>query len=199
MSAGGVTLAARRLTRELSSLAADPIPGVTVTGPAEQSTGGDVQFPVAVDVEISADCPLLAASPYSGESFHLLVTFDSEYPFRPPTFRFLGTPPLHPHVYSNGLICLEPLYAPHYTPAQKTSTLLLSVLTMLAGTQAGEKRRDASDAWFSRSYTATSDPRRVPWRFDAEYTTEPAGQGAEEGGSGGAGGGAGQGGHAGSR
>jgi len=53
---------------------------------------------------------------YSGETFTLQFTFDDRYPFEPPEVVFVGTPPIHEHVYANGYICLSTL-SKDWTPA----------------------------------------------------------------------------------
>jgi ubiquitin-conjugating enzyme E2 W len=65
---------------------------------------------------------------YTGENFTLQFKFSEEYvkfftinfiifyikilnkPIESPEVIFIGTPPIHPHIYSNGYICLSILY-----------------------------------------------------------------------------------------
>ncbi|KAJ2676755.1 hypothetical protein GGH99_005843 [Coemansia sp. RSA 1285] len=47
---------------------------------------------------------------YEGEEYMLLFEFPDEYPLESPVVTFSGDPPVHPHVYSNGHICLSILY-----------------------------------------------------------------------------------------
>lgn len=45
---------------------------------------------------------------YEGEQFQLLFKFNNKYPFDSPEVTFIGSNiPVHPHVYSNGHICLS--------------------------------------------------------------------------------------------
>lgn len=44
---------------------------------------------------------------YAGETFTLQFRFTGNYPFDSPEVVFVGTPPVHPHIYSNGHICLS--------------------------------------------------------------------------------------------
>lgn len=45
---------------------------------------------------------------YDGEHFQLLFKFNNKYPFDSPEVTFIGPNiPVHPHVYSNGHICLS--------------------------------------------------------------------------------------------
>ena len=41
------------------------------------------------------------------EIFHLQFTFSQDYPLDSPQVIFINTIPCHPHVYSNGHICLS--------------------------------------------------------------------------------------------
>jgi len=53
---------------------------------------------------------------YQGEVFTLQFRFDEKYPFEAPEVQFVGTPPVHEHVYANGYICLSTLDK-DWTPA----------------------------------------------------------------------------------
>lgn len=45
---------------------------------------------------------------YEGEHFQLLFKFSNKYPFDSPEVTFVGPNiPIHPHIYSNGHICLS--------------------------------------------------------------------------------------------
>ncbi|XP_008813293.1 probable ubiquitin-conjugating enzyme E2 16 isoform X2 [Phoenix dactylifera] len=47
---------------------------------------------------------------YANETYQLQVDFPEHYPMEAPQVIFLHPAPLHPHVYSNGHICLDILY-----------------------------------------------------------------------------------------
>ena len=68
---------------------------------------------------------------YVGEHYTLQFKFDDKYPFEAPEVMFVGTAPLHRHVYSNGYICLSTL-SKDWTPALQTSQVCLSVISMLS-------------------------------------------------------------------
>ena len=53
---------------------------------------------------------------YAGENYTLRFKFCDNYPFEPPEVTFVGTPPDHEHIYSNGWICLSTL-SKDWTPA----------------------------------------------------------------------------------
>jgi ubiquitin-protein ligase len=49
---------------------------------------------------------------YEGEAFQLQFIFNDKYPFEPPIVTFVGSTeniPVHPHVYSNGHVCISVL------------------------------------------------------------------------------------------
>mmetsp|Transcript_4259 Transcript_4259/g.6706 ORF Transcript_4259/g.6706 Transcript_4259/m.6706 type:complete len:1197 (-) Transcript_4259:91-3681(-) len=70
---------------------------------------------------------------YEGGVFELLLEFPSNYPYKPPSIRFL-TPIYHYAVSTDGKICL-PLLADRWSPATTLSTLLdeVSMLIMESG------------------------------------------------------------------
>ena len=55
----------------------------------------------------SHDAPPYPAPPPSGETFRLRVIFSERYPLEPPEVTFVPPSPVHPHIYSNGHICLD--------------------------------------------------------------------------------------------
>ena len=68
---------------------------------------------------------------FYGESFTLQVKFNNDYPIDSPEVLFIGTAPVHPHIYSNGHICLNILYE-EWSPALTVKSLCLSILSMLS-------------------------------------------------------------------
>ena len=80
---------------------------------------------------------------FAGETYTLQFKFNSEYPIEAAEVIFVGNPPEHEHVYSNGYICLSTLYA-DWTPALKTSSVCMSIISMLSS--ASKKQRPANDA-----------------------------------------------------
>ncbi|CAM9764823.1 unnamed protein product [Phaeothamnion confervicola] len=96
---------------------------------------------------------------YAGEKFRLRVAFPAEYPSKPPSVYFLQEPrpPLHPHIYTNGDICLS-LLGRDWKPNLTVSSLALSILSMLSSAKdrrvpqdnaahAGMKPGQAQDNW----------------------------------------------------
>jgi ubiquitin-conjugating enzyme E2 W len=72
-----------------------------------------------------------AGTLYSGETFTLQFKFDDRYPFEAAEVMFVGTPPIHEHVYANGYICLS-ILDKEWTPALQTSQVCMSILSMLS-------------------------------------------------------------------
>lgn len=70
-------------------------------------------------------------SVYAGEPYTLQFKFNDEYPIDSPEVIFVGNPPAHEHVYSNGYICLSTLYS-DWTPALKVSAVCMSIISMLS-------------------------------------------------------------------
>jgi ubiquitin-conjugating enzyme E2 W len=64
-------------------------------------------------------------------------------PMAAPEVTFVGTPPVHTHIYSNGHICLS-LLSDDWSPALTVSSLSVSILSMLSS--ATKKKAPADDA-----------------------------------------------------
>ncbi|KHJ94624.1 ubiquitin--protein ligase [Oesophagostomum dentatum] len=73
-----------------------------------------------------------AGTLYEGEKFSLQFRFTHQYPFNSPEVMFVGENiPVHPHVYSNGHICLS-ILSEDWTPALSVQAVCLSILSMLS-------------------------------------------------------------------
>ena len=72
---------------------------------------------------------------YRGERYTLRVQFNNEYPMDSPEVTFLLPAPVHPHIYSNGHICLNILYD-EWSPALTVRTICLSILSMMSSSRA---------------------------------------------------------------
>ena len=79
---------------------------------------------------------------YEGGYFKASMKFPNDYPYSPPTMRFL-TKVWHPNVYENGDLCISILHPPvddpqsgelpseRWNPTQSVRTILLSVISLL--------------------------------------------------------------------
>ena len=99
---------------------------------------------------------------YEGERFELQFKFDDSFPFEAPEVIFKGHIPTHPHIYSNGYICLSILYD-HWTPALRVSSIILSIQSMLSSCQ--EKVKPENDSSFV-SYSKGRSPKSFNWVFE---------------------------------
>ena len=93
----------------------------------------------------------------------VLLTCDPEPP--EVTFTPLTTPPrpipLHPHIYSNGIICLDLLARAGWTPVHNVESVCMSIQSMLTGNTKSE--RPPGDEEFVRRNTLR--PRDISWVF----------------------------------
>ncbi|KAK8136257.1 hypothetical protein PG984_004197 [Apiospora sp. TS-2023a] len=81
-------------------------------------------------------------SAFNGGYFRAEMLFENEYPYKPPTFRFM-IPIYHPNVYPDGKLCISILHNPgedimsgeaaseRWSPLQGVESVLRSVLLLL--------------------------------------------------------------------
>lgn len=122
--------AIRALQMELKSLQTSPVEGFTVTCDDENI----FKWTVAIFGP--------PGTIYQGGYFKAQLKFPSNYPYSPPTMRFL-TKVWHPNVYENGDLCVSILHPPvddphsgempceRWNPTQSVRTILLSVISLL--------------------------------------------------------------------
>ncbi|XP_075439441.1 ubiquitin-conjugating enzyme E2 W isoform X2 [Ascaphus truei] len=112
----------KRLQKELMALQNEPPPGMTLN---EKSVQNSITQWI-VDMEGAP------GTLYEGEKFQLLFKFSSRYPFDSPQVMFTGDNiPVHPHVYSNGHICLS-ILTEDWSPALSVQSVCLSIISMLS-------------------------------------------------------------------
>ncbi|KAK6751512.1 hypothetical protein RB195_003107 [Necator americanus] len=94
--------------------------------------------------QLRVDVTGAAGTSYEGEKFSLQFRFTQQYPVNSPEVMYVGENiPVHPHVYSNGHICLS-ILSEDWTPAMSVQTVCLSILSMLSS--AREKKRPPDNA-----------------------------------------------------
>merc|ERR1712156_694854 len=144
--------AMKRLQKELQNLIESPPEGIKVG--SETVEGSDMSTWI-MDVEGPPD------TLYDGEKFSLSFQFNARYPFDSPIVLFVGNNiPIHPHVYSNGHICLSTL-TEDWSPAVSVRTLCLSIISMLASATEKVPPHD------NKSYVAKgrANPKDTKWAY----------------------------------
>jgi len=99
---------------------------------------------------------------YTSETFKLQFKFSNDYPIESPEVIFLGKPPEHEHIYSNGFICLSILYD-EWSAALSVSSVCLSILSMLSS--AKKKSKPKNDEEFCKR-AAGRGPKAFAWSYD---------------------------------
>lgn len=98
---------------------------------------------------------------YHGEQFRLQFKFTARYPFDSPQVMFTGDNiPVHPHVYSNGHICLS-ILTDDWSPALSVTSVCLSIVSMLSSCT--EKKRPPDNAIYVK--TCSKNPKKTRWFY----------------------------------
>ncbi|KAI9189876.1 ubiquitin-conjugating enzyme E2 W [Blastocladiella emersonii ATCC 22665] len=143
-------IATKRLQRELAEIMKNPPAGIRMVD-------SDSLMKWVVEVQGAA------GSIYEGETFKLQFKFPADYPIESPEVIFLAPNiPVHPHVYSNGHICLSILYD-GWTPALTTSSVCLSLQSMLSS--CGKKELPPDDARYVGRVGIHASPKDSRWLF----------------------------------
>lgn len=68
-------------------------------------------------------------TPYETGKFKINFRFDSDYPIKPPSVRFLNDI-FHPNIYKDGKICVDILQSHEWSPAQNVRTIIQSLRSL---------------------------------------------------------------------
>jgi ubiquitin-conjugating enzyme E2 A len=69
-------------------------------------------------------------SPFEKGIFDMLIRFDSDYPIKPPSVKFITTM-YHPNIYRDGKICIDILQPHEWVSTQTVRTIMLSIISLL--------------------------------------------------------------------
>ncbi|OAL07460.1 UBC-like protein [Phaeosphaeriaceae sp. SRC1lsM3a] len=102
---------------------------------------------------------------YDGEIYRLKFAFSPQYPIEPPEVTFVRDEahpiPFHPHIYSNGIICLDLLDRAGWSPVHNVESVCVSLQSMLSSNT--KKERPEGDDNFVRYNTQR--PRDINFVF----------------------------------
>lgn len=145
----------RRLMKEREELSSKPPLGISLD---ESATGDSLtRWVVRVD---GAEGTL-----YAGENFKLQFIFSQKYPFDSPQVTFIGDCiPVHPHIYSNGHICLS-ILDEDWSPALSVSAVCISIISMLSSCT---KKERPSDNTLYVNF-GSKNPKKTKWLFHGEH------------------------------
>lgn len=123
--------AVKSLQQELKKIREEPVEGFRVRLPDESNL-------FLWEVAIFGPPETL----YEGGYFKALMKFPPDYPYSPPSVKFL-TKMWHPNVYENGDVCISILHPPtddplsgelaseRWNPTQNVRTILMSIISLL--------------------------------------------------------------------
>ncbi|VVC38679.1 Ubiquitin-conjugating enzyme E2,Ubiquitin-conjugating enzyme/RWD-like [Cinara cedri] len=98
---------------------------------------------------------------YDKEHFQLQFKFGPSYPFESPEVIFVGQNiPVHPHVYSNGHICLS-ILSEDWSPALSVQSVCVSIISMLSSCK--KKERPLDNDLYVKS--CSQNPKHTRWMY----------------------------------
>ena len=125
-----------------------------------------LQFRFSNNYPIGTSSPTFPTplQPKASHTFSALLT--CHIPTEAPEVTFQRTPdrpiPIHPHIYSNGIICLDLLGSQGWSPVQNVESVCMSIQSMLTGNTKSE--RPPGDEDFVRRNTQR--PRDIRFFYD---------------------------------
>jgi ubiquitin-conjugating enzyme E2 A len=106
----------KRLTNELNDLLKNPVEGFILTEYENiMIWKGFIEGP--------------SDTPFEKGKFNIQFTFDDDYPFKPPSVKFLQTI-FHPNIYRDGKICVDILETQNWAPSTNVKTIALSLRSL---------------------------------------------------------------------
>ncbi|OCK78670.1 UBC-like protein [Lepidopterella palustris CBS 459.81] len=146
-------LASKRLQKELLKMHAHLPPGIDIV-----STDDLKEW--LMDIRVLDPNPL-----YQNEVYRLKFSFSKSYPIEAPEVVFVQDTnrpiPWHPHIYSNGIICLDLLDRQGWSPVHNVESICVSLQSMLTGNT--KKERPPGDDNFVKYNTQR--PRDINFLF----------------------------------
>lgn len=110
------SFALKRITKELENIKKEEIEGFTITDSDNiWIWKGILKGPID--------------SPYEKGVFPIQITFNEEYPVKPPSLKFLKVP-YHPNIYRDGKICIDILEIGSWVPSQNIRTIIISIRSL---------------------------------------------------------------------
>jgi ubiquitin-conjugating enzyme E2 A len=111
-----MSIALKRITKELENLKKEQIEGFVLTNTENLwSWQGILYGP--------------PDSPYEKGQFPFQITFENDYPVKPPSVKFLKQI-FHPNIYRDGKICIDILQSHEWSPSQNVRTIMLSLRSL---------------------------------------------------------------------
>lgn len=124
----------------------------------EAIEGADASINVVSSNEWQISFHGVAGTVYEGQSFLLRIRFGADYPMDSPEVVFIPPAPVHPHIYSNGHICLN-ILGEDWSPALTVRSVVLSIISMLSSNT--DLQRPADDASYCRAKGPESSPKNT--------------------------------------